>query len=75
MIQEGRKLVKIHRNVVSSAADADGIMATKALPRKHPRQCYALLFRQPALIAAKAGAYIISPFVGGSTTSVGPAWT
>ena len=66
MIQEGRKLVKIHRNVVVKCPlTRDGIMATKALSSEGIRVNVTLCFSaNQALIAAKAGAYIISPFVG-----------
>jgi transaldolase len=66
MIQEGRKLVKIHRNVVVKCPlTRDGIVATKALASEGIRVNVTLCFSaNQALIAAKAGAYIVSPFVG-----------
>jgi transaldolase len=66
MIAEGRKLSKIHRNVVVKCPlTRDGIVATKALSSEGIRVNVTLCFSaNQALIAAKAGAYIISPFVG-----------
>jgi transaldolase len=56
----------IHRNVVVKCPlTRDGIMATKALSSEGIRVNVTLCFSaNQALIAAKAGAYIISPFVG-----------
>jgi transaldolase len=66
MIEEGRKLAKIHKNiVVKCPLTRDGIMATSALSKDGLRVNVTLCFSAAqALIAAKAGAYIISPFVG-----------
>jgi transaldolase len=66
MIKEGRGLSKIHRNVVVKCPlTRDGIVATKALSGEGIRVNVTLCFSaNQALIAAKAGAYIISPFVG-----------
>src|SRR5919205_1823442 len=66
MIEEGRKLAKIHRNiVVKCPLTRDGIVATKALTSEGIRVNVTLCFTPgQALLAAKAGAYIISPFVG-----------
>ena len=66
MIQEGRKLSKIHKNViVKCPLTRDGIVATKALSSEGIRVNVTLCFSATqALIAAKAGAYFISPFVG-----------
>jgi transaldolase len=66
MIKEGKQLVKIHKNiVVKCPLTRDGIMATKALSSEGIRVNVTLCFSaSQALIAAKAGAYIISPFVG-----------
>ncbi|MBI1898539.1 MAG: fructose-6-phosphate aldolase [Acidobacteria bacterium] len=66
MIREGRLLAKIHRNVVVKVPlTRDGIRACSILSREAVRVNVTLCF-QPAqaLLAAKAGAYIISPFVG-----------
>jgi transaldolase len=66
MISEGRKLAKIHKNiVVKCPLTRDGIKATSALSKEGIRVNVTLCFSAgQALIAAKAGAYIISPFVG-----------
>ena len=66
MIDEGRKLAKIHKNiVVKCPLTRDGIMATSALSKDGIRVNVTLCFSAgQALLAAKAGAYIISPFVG-----------
>ena len=66
MIEEGRKLSKIHKNiVVKCPLTRDGIMATSALSKDGIRVNVTLCFTAgQALLAAKAGAYIISPFVG-----------
>src|SRR5204863_8720455 len=66
MIAEGRKLAKIHKNiVVKCPLTRDGIKATSALSKEGLRVNVTLCFTAgQALLAAKAGAYIISPFVG-----------
>jgi transaldolase len=66
MIREGRELAKIHKNiVVKCPLTRDGIKATSALSKDGIRVNVTLCFTPgQALIAAKAGAYIISPFVG-----------
>ncbi len=66
MIPEGLKLAKIHKNiVVKLPLTRDGIKACCALSKDGIRVNVTLCF-QPAqaMLAAKAGAYIISPFVG-----------
>lgn len=66
MIKEGKNLAKIHKNiVVKCPLTRDGIQATKALSSEGIRVNVTLCFSPgQALLAAKAGAYIISPFVG-----------
>src|SRR5450432_4626232 len=66
MIVEGRKLAKIHKNiVVKCPLTRDGIKATSALSKEGIRVNVTLCFSAAqALLAAKAGAYFISPFVG-----------
>jgi transaldolase len=66
MIADGKELVKIHKNiVVKCPLTRDGIQATKALSSEGIRVNVTLCFSPAqALLAAKAGAYIISPFVG-----------
>ncbi len=66
MIPEGRKLAKIHKNVVVKVPlTRDGIIACSTLSKEGIRLNVTLCFSAgQALLAAKAGAYIISPFVG-----------
>lgn len=66
MIREGRELAKLHKNVVVKCPlTRDGIKATAALSKEGIRVNVTLCFSPgQALLAAKAGAYIISPFVG-----------
>ena len=66
MIAEGRELARIHSNVVVKCPlTRDGIKATAALTKAGIRVNVTLCFSAPqALLAAKAVAYIISPFVG-----------
>ena len=66
MIREGRELASIHDNVVVKCPlIPEGIKATKALSSEGIRVNVTLCFTSAqALLAAKAGAYIISPFIG-----------
>jgi transaldolase len=66
IIREGRELAKWHRNVVVKAPlTRDGIEATATLSKEGIRVNVTLCFSAAqALLAAKAGAYIVSPFVG-----------
>jgi transaldolase len=66
MIEEGRRLSKIHKNiVVKIPLIPEGIVAVSALSREGIRVNVTLCFSAAqALLAAKAGAYIISPFIG-----------
>lgn len=66
MIREGRELAKIHKNViVKCPLIRDGIEACSALSKEGIRVNVTLCFSPAqALIAAKAGAYFVSPFVG-----------
>ena len=66
MIPEGRALARIHKNVVVKLPlTRDGIKACSALSKEGIRVNVTLCFSAgQALLAAKAGAYIISPFVG-----------
>jgi transaldolase len=66
MIAEGRRLAKIHKNIVVKVPLVpDGIKAVGALAKDGIRTNVTLCFSAAqALVAAKAGAYIISPFVG-----------
>ena len=66
MVAEGRKLAKIHKNVVVKVPlTRDGIAACSILSKEGIRTNVTLCFSPAqALLAAKAGAYIVSPFVG-----------
>ena len=66
MIREGRELARLHKNVVVKCPlTRDGIKATSTLSKDGIRVNVTLCFSAgQALLAAKAGAYIISPFVG-----------
>jgi transaldolase len=66
MVREGRELSRIHKNVVVKCPlTRDGIKATSVLSKEGIRVNVTLCFSAgQALLAAKAGAYIISPFVG-----------
>lgn len=66
MVEQGRRLAKIHPNVVVKVPlTRDGIKATARMSKEGIR-CNVTLCFSPAqaLLAAKAGAYIVSPFVG-----------
>lgn len=66
MLKEGRALAKIHKNVVVKVPlTRDGIRACSTFSREGIRVNVTLCFSAgQALLAAKAGAYFISPFVG-----------
>lgn len=66
MIREGRQLAKIHKNiVVKLPLIREGIKACAALSKEGIRTNVTLCFSPAqALLAAKAGAYLVSPFVG-----------
>ena len=66
MMEEGRRLAKIHKNIVVKVPlIKEGLKAVKALKQEGIRTNVTLCFSpNQALMAAKAGAYIISPFVG-----------
>ena len=66
MLKEGRELAKIHPNVyVKVPCTVDGIKACRALSKEGTHVNVTLVFSSPqALIAAKAGASFVSPFVG-----------
>src|SRR5258706_4515868 len=65
MLVEGRKLAGIHKNVVVNAPlTRDGIRACSIFSREGIRVNVTLCFSAgQALLAAKAGAYFVSPFV------------
>ena len=66
MIHEGKVLAKIHENVVVKCPlTRAGIAATKILSSEGIRVNVTLCFSSTqALLAAKAGAYLVSPFLG-----------
>lgn len=66
MLREGRQLASIHRNVVVKVPlTRDGIRACSSLSKEGIRCNVTLCFSAAqAILAAKAGAYFVSPFVG-----------
>jgi transaldolase len=66
MMREGRDLAKIHKNIVVKVPlIKEGLKAVKALKSEGIRTNVTLCFSpNQALMAAKAGAYFISPFIG-----------
>lgn len=66
MVEEGRALSKLHRNIVVKIPMlTDGLKAVKVLSQEGIRTNVTLCFSPTqALLAAKAGASYISPFIG-----------
>ena len=66
MVREGRHLASLHRNIVVKVpCIAEGLKATKVLAGEGKRVNMTLVFSPTqALLAAKAGARYVSPFVG-----------
>ncbi len=66
MLAEGRALAKIHKNIVVKVPlTRDGIRACSTFSREGIRVNVTLCFSAgQAILAAKAGAYFVSPFVG-----------
>jgi transaldolase len=66
MVREGRHLASLHKNiVVKCPCTAEGLKATKLLTAEGKRVNMTLIFSATqALLAAKAGARYVSPFVG-----------
>lgn len=66
MVKEGRELSKIHKNVVVKIPMCEeGLKAVSALSREGIKTNVTLIFSaQQALLAAKAGASFVSPFMG-----------
>jgi transaldolase len=66
IMREGRELATIHRNIVVKVPlIKEGLKAVKALKAEGIRTNVTLCFSPTqALVAAKAGAYFISPFIG-----------
>jgi transaldolase len=66
MVKEAKELVKIHKNIVVKVPmTPEGLKATKELTKLGIRTNVTLIFTpMQALLAAKAGASYVSPFVG-----------
>jgi transaldolase len=66
MLREGRHLASLHKNIVVKVpCIAEGLKATKLLAAEGKRVNMTLVFSPTqALLAAKAGARYVSPFVG-----------
>ena len=66
MIKEAKELAKIHKNIVVKVPmTPEGLKATHALSAKGIKTNVTLIFTpMQALLAAKAGATYVSPFVG-----------
>lgn len=66
MIEEGREISKIHKNiVVKLPTTTEGLKACKVLTAEGIKTNLTLIFNVPqALLAARAGATYVSPFVG-----------
>ncbi len=66
MVKEADKLAEIHKNIVIKLPmTAEGLKATKTLTAKGIKTNVTLIFTpMQALLAAKAGATYVSPFVG-----------
>ncbi|MBN8047297.1 MULTISPECIES: fructose-6-phosphate aldolase [Peptostreptococcaceae] len=66
MVEEAMELVKLHKNIVIKIPMCiDGLKAVKILTEKGIKTNVTLIFSsQQALLAAKAGATYVSPFVG-----------
>ena len=66
MVREARELVKIHKNIVIKIPmTIDGLKATRMLTDEGIKTNVTLIFSPlQALMAAKAGATYVSPFVG-----------
>ncbi len=66
ILKEGRSLAKLHKNVVVKVPlIADGLRAVKTFKKEGVRTNVTLCFSPTqAMLAAKAGAAFISPFVG-----------
>jgi transaldolase len=66
MVKEGKELAKIHKNIVVKVPlIAEGLKATKRLAADGIKVNVTLCFSPTqALLAAKAGAWCVSPFIG-----------
>lgn len=66
MISEGRLLAKVHRNIIVKVPlTREGISAARAFSKEGIRTNVTLCFSAAqAIVAAKADAFIVSPFLG-----------
>lgn len=66
MVKEGKELAKIHKNIIVKVPlIAEGLKATKRLTAEGIKVNVTLCFSPTqALLAAKAGAWCVSPFIG-----------
>jgi len=66
MVKEGKKFAKLHKNIIIKVPmTPEGMKGCRALTKLGIRVNTTLCFSaNQALLAAKAGTYIISPFVG-----------
>lgn len=66
MVKEGKELAKIHKNIVVKVPlIAEGLKATKRMASEGIKVNVTLCFSPTqALLAAKAGAWCVSPFIG-----------
>ena len=66
MVQEGREIAAIHKNmVVKIPMTAEGLKACKSLSKEGIKTNVTLVFSaNQALLAARAGATFVSPFLG-----------
>lgn len=66
MVKEGKELAKIHKNIVVKVPlIAEGLKATKRMAAEGIKVNVTLCFSPTqALLAAKAGAWCVSPFIG-----------
>lgn len=66
MVREGRELAKIHKNIVIKVPmTGEGLKATRIFAAEQIRTNVTLVFSPlQALLAAKAGASYVSPFIG-----------
>jgi transaldolase len=66
MVKEGRELAKIHQNIIVKVPlIPEGLKATKHMASEGIRVNVTLCFSPTqALLAAKAGAWCVSPFIG-----------
>lgn len=66
MVREGEELAKIHDNIIVKVPmTVDGVKAIHHLYENDiPTNCTLVFSAAQAILAAKAGAYLVSPFIG-----------